>query len=233
MVNVYTINIQNDSGSDQTYAVFNAVPKVKTDVNQPSIWSNVFATADTPHTEPCKFEIFEQWTAQIGTSQGSPAEGVVVSVQGNQLVTLGYLDDQGKQVAGTSKEMYAPGGKFPQFQEPDPTPAGDEGAFQFVTSSDFTVQEATDGNWMIGIGGMTDPTGKQAAPAALFSPQPNAQYQIQPVVTFYVTFGTYTSSTLVNIQEVGTQTLMVNFTELGKDTVNVEHNAHGELVILS
>jgi hypothetical protein len=230
--NVYTINITNNSGTNQTYGTFSNYPVVNNNVNNPQIWSNVFATANTPNGENAKFQIYEQWTAQICTSSGSPQQGVEVNVTGTEQVTLGYIDDNtGNQVPGSSVELVVPQANFPQFSNASLTPDGDQGAFNFTTSDQFTVQDAKNGNWMIGIGG--SPNGSSTAPTALFIPSPGTSYQIEPIVQFYVSAGNYAANTLVNVQAVSTTKVLVNFSALGTDQVNILHSPNGNLVIES
>jgi len=146
MVNQYTIVIENQTGADHTYALFNDYPKVKTDSGtDPKIWSNVFATAKTAATQTATFNVFEQFTAQIGTSEGSAAEGVTVNVQGNEQVTLGFIDQNtGKTVPGTSKGFTSLPDDIPKFSSPDPAAAGSIGSFEFTTDDSFTFQEASE-----------------------------------------------------------------------------------------
>jgi len=80
---------------------------------------------------------------------------------------------------------------------------------------------------MIGLGGSTSGTDK--GPSAMFIPQPNVKYQIQPVNTYYITYGDYTPGVLIDVTKVG-ETLEVDFAHHSPD-VKVVHNEHGSLVM--
>lgn len=144
MSNTYTIYIDNESGTDHTYAIFNDTPIVEGSSSK--IWSNVFATAQVANGEKGSFEIFEGWAAQITTSQGSPGVGVVVQVGETDPVTLNYVDASGKDVLGTTVELTSTNGTFPKFVVPDPPPAAPKpGQFEFITDNSFTQDQANEG----------------------------------------------------------------------------------------
>ncbi|KAF2654478.1 hypothetical protein K491DRAFT_717080 [Lophiostoma macrostomum CBS 122681] len=208
MVNQYTINVNNQSGIDQQYAIFNDTPTVTTGPGDnhadPLIWSNVFATANTPLNESATFIIFKQWSAQISTSDGSPEPGTSVEL-----------------TEGPNEK------NFPQFKSPPPKAAGEVSKFQFVTDNNFSNSDAKQWDWLIGFGSSN---GSEIGPASLFTPEANVQYQIEPVNHFYLSFGTFTENALFNVTKIGPNVL-IKFDQLAKDTVNILHNENGELVI--
>lgn len=140
----YTITVNNQSGADQTYALFNQLPAVISSGANPKIWSNVFATAPTPAGSSAVFETFTQYFAQIVTSTGSPAVGVEVNVASERDVVLGQTNDSGQLIPGSTKKMVV-NNLIPEFS-PEPLPNGaNANCFQMLTGHDFTVREATDG----------------------------------------------------------------------------------------
>jgi hypothetical protein len=84
------------------------------------------------------------------------------------------------------------------------------------------------GNWLIGLGGSK--VGGQSGPAALFAPQPGSSYEIQPINQYFVTFGSYTKSKLIDVARISTTNVLVDFTN-GPDQVTIRHSPDGNLTI--
>lgn len=84
------------------------------------------------------------------------------------------------------------------------------------------------GNWLIGLGGSK--VGGQSGPAALFAPEPGSSYEIQPIVQYYVAFGSYTQGNLIDVTQISTTNVLVDFTN-GPDRVTILHSADGNLTI--
>lgn len=226
MVNKYTITVRNKSGAQQHYALFNKPPKVTGRV-QGQIWSNVFATGNTPNKSQAHFSLYTQYFAIVGSSQGTPANGVVVDVSGERPVNLGYTQSNGKHVAGTTLALQVTDGA-PQFSE-TPYPDGSYvNAFEIKTGPDFTIAEAKKGNYMIGLGGSKTGNSNDG-PSATFVPEPNVDYQVEPVNTYYLTFGDYTKGALIDTNKIGTMAT-IDFNQLDSDVVIV-HDEHGILNI--
>jgi|SRR3569833_28045 len=143
MVNKYTITVKNQSGAQQHYALFNKAPKVTGRV-QGQIWSNIFATGNTPNHSQAHFSLYTQYYAIVGSSQGSPAMGVEVDVSGEVPVDLGTTRSNGEAVPGTTLGLKVDDGA-PQFN-PDPYPNGSYvNAFEIRTGPDFSIAEARKG----------------------------------------------------------------------------------------
>jgi len=81
---------------------------------QGQIWANVFATGNTPATASAHFSVYTQYYAIVGSSQGTPADGVVVDVNAEQPVNLGSTTAQGTAVPGTTLSLNVTDGA-PQF----------------------------------------------------------------------------------------------------------------------
>ena len=201
MVNKYTILVKNQSGAQQHYALFNKPPVVTGRV-QGQIWANVFATGNTPSNSNAHFAMYTQYYGIVGSSQGTPADGVEVDVTGEIPVSLGSTAANGTQIPGTSLTLKVTD-DAPQF-DPTPNPNGSYiNAFEIRSGTDFTINEARKGNYMIGLGGSK--TGNSSdGPAATFMPEPNVDYQIQPVNTYYLTFGDYTKGAIIDVNKIGT-----------------------------
>ena len=225
MVNKYTITVKNQSGAQQHYALFNKPPVVTGRV-QGQIWANVFATGNTPSNSVAHFQMLTQYYGIVGSSQGTPADGVVVDVTGERAVELGQLSSNGTQVPGTTLTLKVVD-EAPQFDQ-TPNPNGSYvNAFEIRSGTDFTIAEAKKGNYMIGLGGSK--TGASDGPAATFVPEPNVDYQIQPVNTYFLTFGDYTKGAIIDVNKIGT-VATVDYTQMESD-VTIIHDAHGNLNI--
>lgn len=143
MVNKYSITVKNQSGAQQHYALFNKPPVVTGRV-QGQIWANVFATGNTPQGSQAHFTMYTQYYGIVGSSQGTPADGVVVDVTGESAVDLGSTTANGTAVPGTSLHLKVSDGA-PQFDtNPNPN-ASYVNAFEIRTANDFTINEAKKG----------------------------------------------------------------------------------------
>ncbi|KAI3546931.1 hypothetical protein CABS01_01151 [Colletotrichum abscissum] len=229
MVNTYTININNQSGSVANYTLFTEVPQVTANV-QPKLWSNVFASATAGRGQPTVFTVYKQFYAVLGNSHGTPASGVTVSVSDKRPVTLGHMDNiSGKTVDGDTQLMISVN-QIPEFDPDQPPNAGKTGAFAFKTDDRFDVSTAKSNNWIIGLGG-ADSGGNFTGPSAVFVPEPNQTYQIQPKVVYYLTEGKYTPGNIIDRQSLNNDVLKLDFTSVdGNGTKNVVHTPNGHLV---
>ncbi|CAJ0548668.1 Ff.00g022810.m01.CDS01 [Fusarium sp. VM40] len=228
MVNKNSITVKNQSGAQQHYAIFNKPPVVTGKVSG-QIWSNVFATGNTPKGQQANFSVYKQYYAVVGTSQGSPQQGVEVDVNGSKDVTLGSTKPDGTAVPGTTLQLLVQD-EAPQFSDNSLPDGSYPNAFEIQTGSDFTVAEAKNGNYLIGLGG-TKNGNSIDGPAATFIPEPNVKYQIQPVNTYYLTVGDYTKGSLIDVTKIGGTVLTIDFTAYSSGQVTVVHNDRGQLVI--
>ncbi|KAA8893614.1 hypothetical protein FN846DRAFT_820578 [Sphaerosporella brunnea] len=226
-MNTYTITVKNDSGNQQDYALFNAAPTVINGV-QKQIWSNVFATANTPPAQTAEFTVYDQYFAICGHSSGSPAGGVAVTVGQDLPVTLGVANPDGTLTPGTTLTLENSEGA-PAFAAAIPSPQALANCFEIATQGDFNSKIATNDNWMIGLGGSSTGSGF-TGPAATFVPEPSVHYQIQPVNTYFLTFGDYKAGNLIDRTKMANQVLLIDFDKL-PNSVTVEHDAEGQLVI--
>jgi len=148
MVNVYNITIKNNSGSFKKYVLFNAIPEV-TNVVSDKIWANVFKTANAAPGQDTTFTIYAQYQAIVGSSSGTPAEGVTVNVSGSKAIDLGHVKPDNSKVAGSSIIFDVKDGA-PYFLDTPAIPAGDVKAFQIRApdeGSNFSTKDADKGKF--------------------------------------------------------------------------------------
>ncbi|KAG5663423.1 hypothetical protein KAF25_001359 [Fusarium avenaceum] len=228
MVNKNSITINNRSGAHQHYAIFNKPPTVTGSVSG-QVWSNVFATASTPQGQRANVSVYKKYYAIVGYSQDSPRVGVQVDVSGSKDVTLGSTESDGSTVPGTTLQLLVQDGA-PQFGDDSLSDEAPTDAFEIQTGSDFTISEAKNGHYLIGLGGTRNGNSIDG-PAAIFVPEPNETYQIEPVNTYYVTVGDYTKGSLIDANEIGGTVVTIDFDEYSSGQVTVVHNDWGQLVI--
>ncbi|KAK2605656.1 hypothetical protein N8I77_008480 [Diaporthe amygdali] len=226
MVNKYTITVKNNSGAHQHYALFNKPPKV-TGLVQSQIWSNVFATGNTPKNSTAKFSVYTQYYAIVGNSEGSPADGVQVNVTAEREVNLGSTKPDGEVVPGTTLGLSV-SEDAPEFDDTTFPDGAYKESYEIKTKNDFTINDAKKHNYMIGLGGAKTGSGSMG-PAATFMPEPNVDYQIEPVNVYYLTFGNYTQGALIDVNKIGSL-CTIDYGVLNDD-VTVVHDDHGNLVV--
>jgi hypothetical protein len=147
MPNTYTITVQNNSGSNQSYALFNEVPKLESSVNS-KVWSNALKVVHAGPSSSLTFTISSQSFAYVGSSSGVPGQdGVEVSIANATEVELGSTDLEGNQRRGTTLNMDVVG-MAPQFVG-NTAPGGRVGAFGIQTAAgndenQFTYNNARD-----------------------------------------------------------------------------------------
>ncbi|KAK0634147.1 hypothetical protein B0T14DRAFT_561660 [Immersiella caudata] len=225
MADRYTITVTNKSSNPQNYALFNKEPQV-TGTVQEKIWSNVFATKKAAPGQQVTFEIINEYHAIVGQKQQNDSKTFSVTVAGTTPVTLGKENDNGTVTPGTTLSMIVED-ETPQF-ESDPLPSSSQPhAFEIRTGS-FSNTKAKKEGYMIGLGPAKS-GGAIAGPAATFIPEANSTYQIQPVNTYYVTFGSYTKGDLIDVVKIATKTATVDFTKDSDYRIN--HTDSGALVI--
>ncbi|KAJ0305871.1 hypothetical protein COL5a_002674 [Colletotrichum fioriniae] len=228
MVNKYNITVQNQSGSQQQYVLFSKPPKVTGRV-QGQIWSNIFATGNTPRGSRTIFSVLSQYYAIVATSQGSPSMGVEVDVSSERDVILGSLKDDGTAVPGTTLQLIVDE-DAPQFSDSPLPNSASPNAFEIQTGNDFTVALAKQGNYLIGLGGSRTGDG-QDGPLATFIPEPSVRYQIQPLNTYYLTVGSYRKGEIIDASKIGGSIVAIDFTKLRSNNVVIVHDDHGNLNI--
>ncbi|KAF9766818.1 hypothetical protein IL306_000718 [Fusarium sp. DS 682] len=225
----YTINIKNNSGAQQNYFIFNEAPMINSSVDA-NVWLNVFSRKATAKNQTCVFKFATKYGAVVGSADSDLTTGNSVSVGNPVPVVLGAANDDGTlKNKGTSLKMTVIDGA-PQFTDTSPPDNGSIQAFEIVTDNSFTVAEAKNNNYLIGLGGDTQGTGL-SGPAATFVPQPGKSYQIQPVKKFWVATGDFQKGALIKVASVGTMIVPVDFSARESVSATVVHNDTGRMVL--
>lgn len=145
-----TIKVQNRTGSNQSYALFNEAPRVEGHV-QGKVWSNIFRTLRAPNGATASFSVSSQYFAFTGTSEGRPDDGVGVDVSSEKPITLGSVRPDGAHVPGSTVQLSGEDNalRFGNDSSPD---SGFAGAFSIRSNSDFTSNDANRGKsfWIKG-----------------------------------------------------------------------------------
>ncbi|CAG9951192.1 unnamed protein product [Clonostachys rosea f. rosea IK726] len=103
------------------------------------------------------------------------------------------------------------------------------GAFAIRTRPDFVPQQAASNKFFIGY---SCSVRQDIGPYATFVPVPNQTYQIMPSNKFYITMGEFNTRDLVKKpQEIGTDTVLVDFDQLATDRVSIVHDANNNLAV--
>ncbi|KAM0481097.1 hypothetical protein ACHAP7_004665 [Fusarium lateritium] len=204
------IKVQNSTGSQQTYALFNKDPQVHGQV-QGQVWSNVFSTARVPDHAMAAFSM-----------------GVGVNVSAERPVKLGSTNPDGTHIPGSSVQLVVEDGA-PQISNNSSPDNAFSGAFAIGTQNDFSTSEASNNNYIVGLGGSREGQGFDG-PLASFVPAPGVEYQIQPSSTWYLTFGDYRQGSLISTQKIGGSVATIDFSKLPGD-VTIVHDNRGRLVL--
>ncbi|EUC47381.1 hypothetical protein COCMIDRAFT_3637 [Bipolaris oryzae ATCC 44560] len=86
----------------------------------------------------------------------------------------------------------------------------------------------------IGLAGSAQGIGPNAGPCAIFTPEPNAGYQIQPSSKFYIAFGDFREGEIIDCVKKSKNACMVDFTKLdhaGTTEVMINHDTDNILTI--
>ncbi|CAG9951188.1 unnamed protein product [Clonostachys rosea f. rosea IK726] len=211
MPNTYTITVQNNSGATQHYAIFNEPPEVSSTVSS-KVWNNALKVANAGPGDSTTFTITSQYFAYVGSSTGVPGQdNVAVNVSNSKAVEVGTADLQGNAKKGTTLFMDIIEGA-PQYPK-SLDASGKPGAFAIntapvlpTTASPLTTPRTT--------------TGSLASP--------NCTYQIQPINKWYITYGSYTSGQVMNVEMAGLNKATVDFTT-GSANARVVHSDGGQI----
>ncbi|KAF5020612.1 hypothetical protein F66182_7361 [Fusarium sp. NRRL 66182] len=229
MVNKFTIIINNHTGSPQNYNLFSEKPEIS-GVVKSNIWTNVYQVAEgTDDGATAEFEMWKNYYAIVGTWKGGQKAGAKVSITLTKPVTLGSKASDDSDVPGTTLNMTIVNGTTPSFVKAPAEPTAYNNAYEVDTGNDFTLDDATERNFFVGLA--SSPDGTSSVPTATFKPEPGNQYQIQPVNQYYITYGTnFSVGQLLDVSKLSKKPLLIDFTVQGSKVV-VNHTANGQLVI--
>ncbi|KEQ96314.1 hypothetical protein AUEXF2481DRAFT_38566 [Aureobasidium subglaciale EXF-2481] len=174
--------------------------------------------------------MWKQYYAISGTWRGGEKEGAKVSISQTRPVTLGAKANDDSPINGTTLNLVVIDKVTPSFDKVDPEATSYNNAYEVVTGNDFTLADANDNNFFIGLA--SSPDGSKSSPTATFKPEPGNSYQIEPVNTYYITYGgTFAVGELLNVAKLSKKPLAIDFTTHKAD-VAVNHNADGTFVIV-
>jgi hypothetical protein len=221
MPNTYSITIFNNSGSDQTFYLFQKPPKIYSPPDA-KIFSNTyqsFGPIPSGDHSRVEFKMMDQFFAVCGSSQQSLDPNVVITEGSSEPVTLTEGTTQGTNLYLDVKE---PAG-IPFFDDTKTSTISTAGSFGIVTAH-FTSPTAS--NAYLGIGSIdpSDPT--NGIPTVIVVAEGGKNYSFEPDVIFYVNTGTYIQDELVNITETG-DALKVDFTGATHPNVTFSYDNAG------
>ncbi|CAH0052043.1 unnamed protein product [Clonostachys solani] len=154
--------------------------------------------------------------------------GTGTEVIDQQSVNLGSQSLDGTLVSGTVLEIDCSHGT-PCFSKVTARATAGSGAFAIRTRTDFVPQQAASNKFFIGY---SCSVRQDIGPYATFVPVPNQTYQIMPSNKFYITMGEFNTRDLVKKpQEIGTDTVLVDFDQLATDRVSIVHDANNNLTV--
>ncbi|KAF5677088.1 hypothetical protein FCIRC_6815 [Fusarium circinatum] len=228
MGNKYTIRINNNTGSDQNYNLVADKPEV-TGTSSSNVWTNVYQSSEgCPDGGQTEFEIWKTYYGIVGSWRGSPKEGTKVQIAQTKPVTLGTQSDDGSQNPGTTLNTVVVGGRSISFDRSPAPQSAFINAFEIDTGNDFTLQTATENNFLVGVAG--SPDGSSSVPIATFRPEPGNQYQIKPANAFYISVGqSLQVGQMVDVARMR-NSLRIDFANSGPN-ITINHAPTGQLVI--
>ncbi|KAK4460464.1 hypothetical protein QBC42DRAFT_332366 [Cladorrhinum samala] len=219
MGNNYTITVQNRSGANSHYTFVAEKPNV-TNVNQSQVQSIVLATAaSVPESGTAKLSIGSQYQAIVATYSGRPENGVQVEVAEKKKVDLGRRVADGTVARGTTVTLGVFDGS-PQFLG-DRAGAAEVNSFAVETSTGWTLSEAVNNHWAIGVGGA------DGHPIATFTPEPGRRYRIEPSLKYWVAPVDCVRGTIVDM-DVLYNSVQVDFTN-SPERVTIVHDQQGNM----
>lgn len=231
--NSYLVSIRNRSGVTSSYAIIFAPPTVlppadPIDVSVPIVcaFKNVPSENGT-----IVFEIPKEIHAVCGTAIfDTTNSGPVQEIFHQAPVTCAHFREDGSIEPGTSlrvsTEIFQPA--FVQDRAHSVKP----GTFSIQTQTDFTVADARQNGYFIGICGPWKGVSSRRNFGfySTFTPKPNTIHYIQPRPIIGILLGDYQarSKFIGAIEDI----LEVDFSRLGSDEVEVVHTERNELVII-
>ena len=208
----YNIHISNNSGAFKNYFVFAKPPVVSNVLGE--VYSNAWVTfPDTPSSGSGFISYTDEMYAYWGTVEKMVAPGVEVSSGQSLPVQLGpggtdyYFTARPPSYDLTKTANDAPAGQFSITSAPD-----------FNTGAPFVFGLAKTNN--IGL----------VAPVATFAGQPNTTFNIAPVTNFWVSTGSYTAGTVIDVTAIG-PSIEIDFTGRSETTAIVTQDLSNQFTV--
>jgi len=207
----FTIQILNSSGFSKSYVIFFEPPQVQADGASPTVFANAWVTFS-----PIANGSFDQLTyddridAFWGRTPSQLAPGVTVGSGGSVPVDTSSKDGVTFTGAGSVG-----------FGTVSPDQATVTGAYMITSESDFNQTSGY-------VFGMSKPAQTPiAAPVATFLAEPNENYNIIPVVKFYVADGAYTVGEVIDVKSASANAGVIDFTGLAQTTATATQGSNG------
>jgi hypothetical protein len=218
----YSIKIMNQSGDVQSYILFQEAPKAQ-GIPANEVFTNVYQTApgiQTGHNSHALFKMHKEFYCVCGTNPDPLAVDHSVTTSSADPVTLA----QGNS-SGTKVFLTAPAND-PSWDDTRISTTLSSNAFAVQTDTNF--QYPNENNIFVGLGAKNPNDDTDIVPTATFAAHPGELYTIWPKVKYYVSTGSFTPGTVIDVQAIG-QTLEVDF-ETGLPDRTYIHNANGLFV---
>ncbi|KAG8533439.1 uncharacterized protein KY384_002222 [Bacidia gigantensis] len=210
MPTTYTINFNNNSNSDSTYAFFVKSPELSPTPG--SYFSNVWISQFVPNGATFDISTTDQFYAWTGTSPETIAPGVKVKGGDGKPANLATVSENGSDYPMTTESGAA-------FFKADLEDGKKAGSFAIQTDGSFQNGQ----NYLVGLGQL-DLNNDQIVPVATAPAQPGFGYTFTPVVKYYVAETVEALGTVVEIDAGNLEPGTIDFTNgpgQGRTTANV------------
>ena len=208
----YNIHIINNSGLERNYLIFAKPPVVSGTLGE--VYSNAWVTLpDIPTLCNAYISYTDEIFAYWGTVESKVAPGADVYIGQGVPVQLGP--------DGTDYFFTAQPTGFDFSKTANDAPAGQ---FSITSASNFgKTSQFVFGLAKINGSGLV-------APVATFAGQPNTTFNIAPVTNFWVSTGSYTAGTVIDITAIG-QSIEVDFTGKSETTAIVTQDSSRQFTV--
>ena len=206
-VTTYTIKILNESGFLKSYIVFLEAPVVTCASGPHPVTPAAWATF--PDMQPEAFGTTEYDDAAPSFAYwGKTIEkDSVISASGVIEIDLAA----GDEVAFTASSQPGFGAPVPGMAAP--------GSFRILTTSDFTAAD----DFILGVAHQSG----LPIPTAMFVAEPNDNFEITPVVRFYVSEGVCVPGQMIDMGSLPSEMALVDFTGMAETQATAIQAANG------
>jgi len=211
----YTIKVQNESGFGKDYVVFQKPPEVISNGSNVEVFSNAWITFTGILPGSFNSLTYEDITyAYWGTMTSDMSSTTSITQGGSTLVNTATQDGVAFQADD-----------YTGFGDVTTGASSNTGSYQISSSSDFTAKDHF-------VFGMSKPTNTAIpAPVATFLAQPNDNFDIIPVVKFYVADGSYEAGEIINVKQFSAIPAEIDFTGRSQTTATVVQQDNGVFTV--
>jgi hypothetical protein len=207
----YTINVDNASAVQKHFFIYAEKPDVNGTID--GVFQNVFLSDTIAGGGGTSFTFNRELYAVCGKALLQNGASVVGTFPSTEL-TIGN-----SQVKGTSLLMQVVNGAV-SFKSPYPTADAPEGAFRVRTGTTFDQGDP----YFIGMGNKSSDGGKVITVGSVQA-SPNATFNIEPHIIYYIATGNYQQGTIFDATTVG-EVKKIVFAE-GQTQANAKYNPNG------